>query len=148
MPYTVVVRRYHYILTLSFVFVIPTIIASVVLSDEIYLGALLPFIVLVTIIGSIWDIWATRHGKKDRVWLWQFNGRQTLGIRLFGLPVEEYLFYVASSVYVVFMWEGFKLMLERSSFQVYQVIGSLAAWTIVSICVPYVFRKRGDKLIG
>lgn len=139
-------KRYNYLTTLTFVFVIPTAGANYFLSPFISLKALLPFIILVTLIGSIWDIWATRHGKRDRIWLWQFNRRQTLGIRIFGLPVEEYLFYVASSVYVIFMWEGFKLMLNGSPSFVYLTIAGLALWTLVSIFVPYIFRKKGDRI--
>lgn len=103
-------RRYYYLLTLTFVFVIPTIVAAFLMRDVISLQALIPFIVLVTVIGSIWDVWATRHGKKDRVWLWQFHRSQTLGKRFLGLPIEEYLFYTASSVYIIYMWEGIKIM--------------------------------------
>lgn len=103
-------RRYYYLLTLTFVFCIPTIIAAVLLQDVIALRELVPFVVLVTIIGSIWDVWATRHGKRDRVWLWQFHQSQTLGHRFLGLPIEEYLFYTASSIYIIYMWEGLKVM--------------------------------------
>ncbi len=140
-------QKYYYCLSLLFVFVIPTAIAGVLLRNDIPWTALVPFIVLVTIIGSIWDVWATRHGRKDRIWLWQFNRRQTIGIRILGLPIEEYIFYVASSVYVIFMWQGFQLMI-RNSVEAYLIVGSLAVWTLISIAVPYLFRKRGDKLIG
>lgn len=141
-------RRYHYLLTLFFVFCAPTIVAGFYLSGFIDLQALVPFIVLVTIIGSIWDVWATRHGKKDRVWLWQFNRRQTIGVRFLGLPIEEYLFYVASSVYVIFMWEGLKLMVKGTNTQVYGVIGLLSAWTLFAILFPYIVGRKKDKFIG
>lgn len=141
-------RRFHYLLTLVFVFCIPTIVAGFYLARFIDLGVLIPFILLVTIIGSIWDVWATRHGKKDRVWLWQFNRAQTLGVRFLGLPIEEYLFYVASSVYVIFMWEGLKLIVRGAGHEVYLVIILLSAWTLMSILIPYCFRRKGDKFIG
>ena len=112
------------------------------------LKALVPFIVLVTIIGSIWDVWATRHGKKDRIWLWQFNRKQTMGIRFLGLPIEEYLFYVASSVYVIFMWEGLKLMIKGGNSQVYLVVTLLSAWTLFAILLPYVVGRKRDKFTG
>lgn len=118
------------------------------LSDIIRMRELIPFIVLVTIIGSIWDVWATRHGKRDRVWLWQFHRSQTLGVRFLGLPIEEYLFYVASSVYIIYMWEGIKLMVAGGDMHVYFVIFGLAAWTLLSILFPYFFGKKGDRFIG
>lgn len=141
-------KRYSYLLTLFSVFCIPTIIAGIYLSNYISLTSLVPFIALVTIIGSIWDIWATRHGKKDRVWLWSFNRRRTLGLRFLGLPIEEYLFYIASSVYVIFMWEGFKLMANGAKSEVYGVIGLLSAWTLFSIFLPYWIGRKKDKFIG
>lgn len=142
-------KKYHYSLSLLFVFCIPTIIAGYFLSQFISLQALFPFILLVTIIGSIWDVWATRHGKKDRVWLWQFNRRQTIGVRFLGLPIEEYLFYVCSSVYVIFMWEGLKLMVtSKDTVYVCAVIGTLSAWTLISILLPYWFGRKKDRFIG
>ena len=141
-------KRFHYILTLFFVFCAPTIVAGYYLASLIDLKALVPFIVLVTIIGSIWDVWATRHGKKDRIWLWQFNRKQTMGIRFLGLPIEEYLFYVASSVYVIFMWEGLKLMIKGGNSQVYLVVTLLSAWTLFAILLPYVVGRKRDKFTG
>jgi hypothetical protein len=104
--------------------------------------------ILVTVIGSMWDVWATRHGKKDRIWLWQFNTKQTIGMRFLGLPIEEYLFYVASSVYVIFMWEGLKLMIQGTDYQVYVVIVLLSGWTLFSILLPYILGRKKDKFIG
>lgn len=138
-------KKFYYLLTLLFVFCIPTIIAGFFLSDYISLRALVPFVITVTVIGSIWDLWATRHGKKDCVWLWQFNKKQTLGFRIFGLPLEEYLFYTASSVYVIFMWEGIKLMTLHNTFQMYLLVMLLSGWTIVAIGIPYAFAPKRDK---
>ena len=107
----------------------------------------IPFVLTVTVIGSIWDIWATKHKGRDPVWLWQFNAKQTLGITLLGLPIEEYLFYAASSVYVIFMWEGIRQMIENGG-QLYVAIPLLTLWTLGAILLPYMFGPRGDKLIG
>lgn len=141
-------KRFSYLLTLFSVFCIPTVVAAFYLSPYIDLHALLPFIILVTLVGSIWDVWATRHGKRDRVWLWQFNRRQTIGIRFLGLPIEEYLFYVASSLYVIFMWQGFELMMKGAQVEVYVVIGLLSLWTLFSIVLPYVVGWGRDIFVG
>src|SRR5262245_39643428 len=125
-------KRFYYLGTLVSVFVVPTVVAGYMLAEFISLEALVPFILLVTVIGTTWDIWATRHGKKDRVWLWEFNRKNTLGVTFLGLPIEEYLFYVISSVYVIFMWEGMKLMIFGTSAHVYWTIAALAGWTLLS----------------
>lgn len=141
-------RRLYYLGTLVFVFLIPTLVAGYLLSGYISFKALLPFVILITVIGSIWDVWATKHGENDRVWLWQFNRRDTLGPRFLGLPIEEYFFYVLSSVYVIFMWEGMKLMVEGTDPYVYWTIAGLATWTLLCIFIPYLFAPKGDRLIG
>ena len=141
-------KKFYYLGTLIFVFCIPTIFAGFYLANFISLAALTPFIICVTIIGSIWDVWATKHGKKDRIWLWQFNRKQTLGFTLLGLPYEEYLFYTVSSVYVIFMWEGMKLIMSKGTFQVYLMVIFLSCWTLTAIIIPYLFAQRGDKLIN
>ncbi len=117
------------------------------LRNTIFLRDLIPFIIVVSIIGSIWDIWATKHKNKDAVWLWQFNGRQTIGIKFLGLPVEEYLFYLASSVYVIFMWEGIKQMTLDAHSGV-TIVLVVSVWTLIAILLPYKFGLKGDKLFG
>ena len=141
-------KKFYYLWTLIFVFCIPVVIAGFFLAKFISLVALIPFVICVTIIGSIWDVWATRHGRKDRIWLWQFNRKQTLGFTLFGLPYEEYLFYTVSSVYVVFMWEGMKLMITIGTWQVYLMVVFLSGWTLAAIIIPYLLAPKGDKLIN
>ncbi len=141
-------KRFYYLITLISVFCIPSILAGVFLSKYISLSALVPFVISVAIIGSIWDIWATRHSRKDCVWLWQFNRSETLGIKFLGLPIEEYLFYVVSSVYVILMWEGMKLMVSNRSVDIYLVVGGLSIWTFISIAVPYFFAPKGDRFIS
>ena len=140
-------KKYYYSLSLLFVFIIPTVVAGFYLKNVNFISELVPFVLLITIIGSIWDIWATKH-KKDPVWIWQFNNRQTLGIKIGGLPVEEYIFYVASSIYVVFMWEGVKQIVESGSGKLILVISLLSMWTLICILLPYKFASRGDKLVG
>ena len=135
-------------MTLTFVFVLPTTAAGLFLSNHISLKALVPFILLITIMGSLWDVWAARHGKKDRVWIWQFNDRETLGFKFFGLPVEEYLFYVVSGVYVIFMWEGLKLIIDTQLLASYLMVIGIGLWTLLSILIPYWIGPKGDKFIN
>ena len=141
-------RRFHYILSLAFVFVIPTLIAGYFEKDYVSITVLIPFVTFVTFIGSAWDIWATRHGNRDRVWLWQFNSLQTLGFTLLGLPVEEYLFYVSSSLYVIFMWKLIEVLQFNRDGHTIALVAFLCAWSSGAIAIPYVFGSKGDKLIG
>lgn len=141
-------KRYFYLLTLVFVFVLPAVVGGVYLRDEISVSQLAVFVALVTIIGSIWDVWATKHGKTDSVWLWSFNKKQTLGVTFLGLPIEEYAFYVASSTYVVVMWEVIKQLLTKKASAALLLLAGLTIWTLTAILVPYFLGGRRDKLIG
>lgn len=134
--------KFSYLLSLFLVFVLPASGAAYFVWDLIPLINLAMFAVAITILGSIWDIWATRHGKRDPIWLWQFNLRDTLGIQLFGIPIEEYLFYVSSSLYVVFIWEGIKRALETQSILMYIVLPLLGVWSLLFILIPSFFRRK------
>lgn len=134
-------QRFNYVLSLFFVFGIPDVCSWLYIKNHVDLDALTPFVLLITIIGSIWDLWATRHGIKDRVWLWNFNHNDTLGIRIFDLPIEEYFFYVASSMYVVFMWESFKLILDGNE-SAYPVVGALTIWTLCAVTIPFLLERK------
>lgn len=139
-------KRFSYLFSLIFVFVIPTIITGVFIYESIIWLNFLIFVVLITTIGAVWDIWATRHGKKDKVWLWQFNSNNTLGIKIFDIPIEEYLFYVFTSLYVVFIWEAIKLALETRDLIFYILVPSIGLWSLIFITIPYKLEIKGDKI--
>lgn len=45
-----------------------------------------------------WDIWFTAHG------VWWFNTNYTMGVQLFGLPIEEWLFFICIPFSCVFTY--------------------------------------------
>lgn len=137
--------KFYYILSLLFIFIIPASIAGYFVAARIPILNLSIFVLSITILGGAWDIWATRHGKKDPIWLWQFNFKDTLGIKLFDLPIEEYLFYTASSLYVIFIWEGIKYALEKQDFLMYILLPFLGVWTLIFITLPYLLMNKTDK---
>lgn len=58
--------------------------------------------VLVALPFIIWDIYATAYGH------WAFNPYYTIGIKLFGLPLEELLFFFAIPFACLYVWEWLK----------------------------------------
>lgn len=54
-----------------------------------------------------WDLLAHAHGH------WSFSDRYTLGVRLVGLPIEEWLFFLVVPVCAVLTYEAVGLMLHR-----------------------------------
>lgn len=54
--------------------------------------------VLVAIPFIAWDVWFTSHG------VWWFNTQYTVGMRVAGLPVEEWLFFICIPFSCVFTY--------------------------------------------
>jgi lycopene cyclase domain-containing protein len=55
----------------------------------------------------IWDIIATARGH------WWFNPLYVLDARLFGLPLEEFLFFPVIAFTSIFVWETVKYFTRR-----------------------------------
>jgi lycopene cyclase domain-containing protein len=141
-------KKFYYITSLTLVFIIPSLISGYFISDYINFFSLAVFVLTITISGALWDLWASRHGKNDPVWLWMFNKNDTLGIQFLGLPIEEYLFYVFSSVYVIFLWEIIQLTTIGVTHLAYYLIPSLLLWTLLSVAIPYKFSPENDRMVG
>lgn len=62
-------------------------------------NALLPAIVIASIIYCLWDSWFTQMG------IWGFSSRYTTGIYVGNLPVEELLFFICIPYACVFTFE-------------------------------------------
>jgi len=70
-------------------------------------SALLKTLAAVCIPFWVWDILATARGH------WWFNTDYTVGATLFGLPLEEWIFFVAISFVSIFTWEVAKYFAGR-----------------------------------
>lgn len=56
-----------------------------------------------------WDAAFTAHG------IWGFNPRYTLGVDVFGLPLEEWLFFICIPYSCVFLYEVMRLAFTRDA---------------------------------
>lgn len=65
--------------------------------SRLVLSILLPFILF-----TIWDIFVTARGH------WSFNPLYTVGFKIFGLPIEEILFFIVIPFCGLFTWESVK----------------------------------------
>ncbi len=61
--------------------------------------ALFPALIISAAIFIVWDSWFTRLG------VWEFNPRYVLGLFLFDLPIEEWLFFFIIPFACVFIYE-------------------------------------------
>ncbi|MEM9417369.1 MAG: lycopene cyclase domain-containing protein [Bacteroidota bacterium] len=76
--------------------------------------AWLPAILLTGTFFIVWDVWFT-HWQ-----IWGFNERYLLGIYCWGLPLEEWLFFVAVPYACLFLYETIQLLVKRNWLAPYQ----------------------------
>jgi lycopene cyclase domain-containing protein len=101
-------QRLTYLFLLLIFTVIPIIIGRKnLVSFSGKLKFIFPGIAFGTLIFSIWDIRFTQLG------IWTFNPDYIVGLEIFTLPVEEYLFFVIVPLSGVFIYEFLKVKLSR-----------------------------------
>ena len=71
----------------------------------------IPAILLPGAFFIVWDIWFTKAG------IWAFSYNYTLGPRLFGLPFEEWLFFIVIPFCGIFIYEVVKFYLKALQFE-------------------------------
>ncbi len=82
-------------------------------SSRINTKALAITIILVFIVGIIFDTWAVRHGKKDKFFVWQYNEGAIIGLKIYGVPVEDYfLFFILTPIFIISLYKFIEKMLS------------------------------------
>ena len=87
-----------------------------------------------------WDIWFSMQK------FWWFNHRYTLDIDLLGLPLEEYLFFIAIPYACVFIHQALKYLVKKD------ILGSLARALflqagLILLVLSILFRERTYTVI-
>ena len=65
-------------------------------------------ILIVSSVYVIWDSFAAKAGD------WAFNSKYLIGVNLFGLPLEEILFFITVPFSIIFIYETAKFYLKES----------------------------------
>ncbi|MEK7588356.1 MAG: lycopene cyclase domain-containing protein, partial [Patescibacteria group bacterium] len=84
--------KFTYLKLLIAIYVPPIITLILCLGSNFDLQKLLIFSCVVVIYGIAWDMWATKHGRTDKLWIWRFNPKTITGIFIEHHPFDEYLF--------------------------------------------------------
>lgn len=106
-------RKYSYLLAYIILLVVPLFILFGIVKDVINFKAVLATVVAAMFLGGIFDVWGTRHGKKDKFYIWEYDDRSILGIKVFGLPIEDCVFFLGlMPVLGIFIYEAAKILLK------------------------------------
>lgn len=105
-----------------------------------HFGAYLKAALLAAIPYITWDIWFTKIG------VWWFNENYTLGISIFGLPLEEYLFFFCIPFSCVFTYYCLNNFFDLSVMEKYSMF---LTWLTVIVCLgtAIVFNNRIYPLV-
>lgn len=106
-------RKLLYSLAYFLLLEIPAFVLSFFVKEELNLGAILFVIAISLLVGGIFDIWAVRQGKKDDFFIWEYNTRSILGFKIYGVPVEDYIFFfIFTPFFIIIMYEAVKKYLS------------------------------------
>jgi lycopene cyclase domain-containing protein len=92
--------------------------------------ALLAAYLLVSFPFILWDIWATSQGH------WGFNSDYLLGPKLFGIPMEEWLFFITVPFAMIYVWGVVKKFINDKPsalawpFLGLGIVGGLSVWML------------------
>ncbi len=64
-------------------------------------------VLIVCLVFWTWDVVATWRGH------WSFNPEFVVGLRILGLPVEEWTFFLVLGYVSIFVWESVKFFLSK-----------------------------------
>lgn len=90
---------------------------------------------LVAVFFIAWDVWFTKMG------VWWFNDRYLIGARLFGLPVEELMFFICipfSCIFTYFCLDKFFKLDWKPKFERIFSIASI----LILLCLSVYFREK------
>lgn len=87
---------------------------------------LFPSLLITGIFFLVWDYFKTRFG------VWSFSETYTMGLRFFGMPLEEYLFFLTVPYACIFIYETAALFIKKDPFsprlKTYLRIFALLLW--------------------
>jgi len=91
--------------------------------------SVLKSILIVSSAFIIWDVIATERGD------WAFNSDYLIGVKFFGLPIEEILFFITVPYACIFIFETVKFYIKEKTLKVNENILLFISFIIVFISV-------------
>lgn len=95
----------------------------------------IPANIITAIFFLVWDYFKTKHG------IWHFNEDYIIGLKFFGLPLEEYLFFFTVPYACTFIYEAVWLFLKRRILPAF-VLSFVQYLSVLSLVLsPFFFDK-------
>lgn len=139
-------RKFTYILANIVFLGLPAAVLAFFVLDTLNLRNIFLITLIALFVGGIFDIWATRQGKRDKFFIWEYNSRPILGIKLFGVPIEDYvLFMILTPLFIIVTWEFLKKFVANKDYDsgVIFVVGTIVI--IISYLLAYKIAKSAKK---
>jgi lycopene cyclase domain-containing protein len=103
---------------------------GLILGTGINWPKLLVFALFLVVYGIAWDIWATKHGRNDKLWIWRFNRNVITGVTIKHHPLEEYIFGFGHIIWLILFWELFYPALINRQYIVIFILVLVSIWEI------------------
>jgi len=92
----------------------------------------------------VFDIWAVRQSYGDRFFIWEYNSRSIIGYKVFGVPVEDFIFFlVLTPVFIISIYESIKFYIVEGGNPNALIILSIIALPISwALAYKYAIRSK------
>ncbi|OGC45247.1 hypothetical protein A2V49_01445 [candidate division WWE3 bacterium RBG_19FT_COMBO_34_6] len=136
-------KKYFYSLAYIILLGLPAVLLGFFVKDLLFPIPLLIVILICLFIGGIFDIWAVRQNTKDKFFIWEYNSESIIGIKVFGVPLEDYvLFLVLTPIFIIIIWEMVqKIFLTDSLLQAAFLLFGIII-TVISYRLAYKIAKK------
>jgi len=88
-------------------------------------------IFLTSIIFWLWDVWFTAHG------IWKFNAQYVMGINVFGMPLEEWLFFIVIPYACFFIFFSVRHFIPRIGINFTNLLNYLSLFLFIILLIIY-----------
>lgn len=138
-----ILRRFFYSLAYFFLLGIPAFVLGFFVKNELNLGAIFFVTGISLLVGGVFDIWAVKQGKNDDFYIWEYNAKSILGFKLYGVPIEDYVFFfIFTPFFIIIMYEAVKKYLYLQDGFIFAAFFALVLVIAYHYVWRYAIRKR------
>jgi len=135
--------KHSYLWALIGILAVPTLIMYFYLRESIILGNMIFILAVLGCAGVAADIWATKQNKKDKTWIWEFNTKNIVSLKILGHPAEEYVYFLLFIPYIILFWELLnKIVPENSNLKDMAISLFVLLWVHLTALYLYTYQKH------